>query len=820
MSNFPSTIFELMQGRQNQRILRLAFPNNDGPPCLLLAHKLTATEELSRDFEYRVEVLAEDASLPLKEMQGKLVSISLVKGDGTLRYFTGYVFEFRMLKTDGGFAFYAMVLKPWLAYLSLRKNSFLFHQKTLRDQCSTIFSEYEGVALWDCQLRSNDPVVTMSCQFGESDHNYLHRRWEAAGWYYWYEHSELGHKLILSDDSTCAAPIDGDPAIPFQRHAGALEEDGIGEWSPARHLSASTVSLASFDFKNPRPQHASVNILNEQGDVPVVETFEYAGALGFYNQADGDRQATLRMDEIEASAKRFDGRGNNRRAQPGRSFQLEGHFDTEADSINEEFLIVSVRHEASNNYLQNIDEPAFYGNQLVCIRKKIQWRPGRGHNSQDTRIFGIQTATVVGPAGENLHVDNFGRVRVQFHWDRIGRDDQDSSAWVRVASNWAGSQMGFVAVPRIGQSVLVQWLDGNCDRPVITGLVANKDNMPPWALPSQLTLTGMRSRELVPGGGNSAQGRSGHLIFDDCSGQIQTQLKSDHLHSQLSLGHITRIDDNAGRQDSRGEGFELRSDGVGVVRAAAGMLITSEPRPQGQGHLTDMSETIQRLTTARDTHENLAGLAQEHQAQDKGVDQSDVARALKLQIDGIKGSKGSDGGFPELIEPHLVLASPSGIETTTSSSTHIASGEHLALSAGGHVSIATNKSLYASVAEKFSVFVHQLGIKLIAASGKVQIQSQTDDMELLAQKVLDIISTTGWINLKAKEGIRLNAGGTELVLNADGITGCTNGVSHIHAADHQTMGPKAVPVKFPGAQVCGTRTAGAAQAGAAAVPLE
>jgi type VI secretion system secreted protein VgrG len=224
------------------------------------------------------------------------------------------------------------------------------------------------------------------------------------------------------------------------------------------------------------------------------------------------------------------------------------------------------------------------------------------------------------------------------------------------------------------------------------------------------------------------------------------------------------------------------------------------------------------LTQARAAHESLAGLAQQHQAQDQNADQSEVAAALKLQNDAIKGSKGGDR-FPELMEPHLVLSSPSGIETTAAASTHIASAEHIALSAGCNVSVAAGKSLYASVAQKFSLFVHQLGMKLIAASGKVQIQAQTDDIELLAQKVLDIISTTGWINLKAKEGIRLNGGGTELVLSAEGIKGFTTGVSHVHAADHQTMGPESVAVQFPGAKVCPSRTASAAQSGGAAVPL-
>ena len=342
--------------------------------------------------------------------------------------------------------------------------------------------------------------------------------------------------------------------------------------------------------------------------------------------------------------------------------------------------------------------------------------------------------------------------------------------------------------------------------------------MPPWALPGESALTGLRSRELTPGGGDSAGGRSGHLIFDDTNGKIQTQLKSDHLHSQLSLGHIKRIDSNTGREDERGEGLELRTDGVGVLRAAEGLLLTSEARPHGLAHITDMGETLQRLTQASAAHDNLAGLAQQHQAQDKKADQSEVAAALKRQNDAVKGSE-AEGRFPEFIEPHLVLSSPCGIETTAAASTHIASGEHTALSAGSHISIVAGKSLYASVAQKFSLFVHQLGMKLIAASGKVQIQAQTDDLELLAQKVLDIISTTDWINLKAKKGIRLNGGGTELVLSVEGLKGMTDGVSHVHAADHQTMGPQSAPVQFPSATVCASRTAGAAQSGTASVPL-
>jgi type VI secretion system secreted protein VgrG len=817
----PSIDFAaLARERQHKRMLRLSFPHGDGPAALLLLpNRLEAREELSRDFEFKVELLAENARIRPEDLQGKMVSIELVRGDGSLRYFNGYVHGFRLLRTDGGIAFYRMVLKPWLAYLRLRKDCYLFHGLSLYEQTASVFGDYGPCVDWDCQLRSPDPAVTEACQFNESDHNYLHRRWEAMGWHYWYEHSAHGHKLKLSDNSTYAEAIDGGGEVAYQRHAGACEEDGIGDWSPARQVAASSVALSSFDFKDPRPRHAGVPTLNGQGAVPALESYEYTGARGFADQRDGDRLSALRMEEIEAASQHCDGAGNNTFVQPGRSFIFTGYIDAASGAAAREFLVISVWHEASNNYLQGADQPARYGNRLLCIRKNISWRPGRGRHSKDTRIYGVQSATVVGPAGENICVDQYGRVRVQFHWDRVGTNDERSSAPVRVMSGWAGAELGFGQVLRVGQSVLLQWFDGNCDRPVIIGTVANWHNMPAWALPQQQSLTGIRSRELVPGGGNAAGGRGGHLVFDDCHGRIQTQLKSDLLYSQLALGHIARIDGNAGRKEGRGQGFELRTDGVGVLRAAEGLLLTSEARPNGLGHITDMGETLQRLAQAHALHDSLAGLAKQHQAQDGDADQGAAAAAIKAQNDAIKGGDAGDGGFPELAEPHLVLASPSGIEATSAASTHLASGEHIALTAGSHLSLAAGKSLYASVAEKFSVFVHRMGMRLIAASGKVQIQAQTDDLELLAQKVLDIISTTGWIHLKAKEGISLEAGGSGFVVCADGIKGITPGVNHVHAADHQTFGPESVETEFPGAKVCPSQTAGAAQSGGASVPL-
>lgn len=437
MSKTIQRLRDLVDKAQHNRILRLSFPRNDGPSALMLVNQLDAIESLSRDFEFTVEILSDNATLELKALQGKLLCVELVRQDGSLRYFSGYCFTFRLKKADGAIAFYEARLRPWLKYLSLRTNSYLFNNNSLGEQTSLIFREYGALPDWEWRVAGLDTPMTNACQFGESDHNYLSRRWEAAGLLYSYEHSATAHKLVLTDSSINAAPIDGDVEIPFQRHAGAREEDGIGDWSPTRSIMPASVSLSRFDFKFPVQNFRntiSLPTLNQQGTVRQIESYEYAGAHGFKSMEDGDRLVRLRLEEIEARAKHFDAAGNNRCAMPGRWFCLVDHFD-DNDSFEHrgvdqnQFLIIDVHHYATNNYLQQADVRSDYSNRLTCIRKMIPWRPGRSFNSVDTKILAPQTAIVVGPAGpDSIHVDAFGRVRVQFHWDRVGKYDDQSSA--------------------------------------------------------------------------------------------------------------------------------------------------------------------------------------------------------------------------------------------------------------------------------------------------------------------------------------------------------------------------------------------------------
>ncbi|WP_425260152.1 type VI secretion system Vgr family protein [Massilia luteola] len=271
---FPSDLF---QGRQHNRILRLSFPHDDGPPAQLLVNGLDAVEGLSRHFEFTVELLSDDPSLALKEMQGKLLTIELVRQDGSLRYFSGFVFSFRRKHADGGITHYEARLGPWLRFLELRKDNFLFHDKSLRDQTQSIFDDYSYYAKWEWRVVGPDSAMTDACQFDETDFNYVSRRWEAAGLCYWFEHAADGHTLVVSDDTTRVPGTDVDEEVRFHAEGGHAEEDGVDRWAPVRHVAPSSVGLTSFDFKSPMPGELGIPTLNRQGAVPQIEHYEYVG---------------------------------------------------------------------------------------------------------------------------------------------------------------------------------------------------------------------------------------------------------------------------------------------------------------------------------------------------------------------------------------------------------------------------------------------------------------------------------------------------------------------------------------------------------------
>jgi type VI secretion system secreted protein VgrG len=780
---------------QHNRLMRLDFPLKDGPPAILLPNKLVAHEEVSRGFRFDVEVLSDDPRIPLRIMMGRVVTISLVREDGSLRYFNGYITEFRFVRCDGGFAFYQMLLEPWLAFARLRKDNRSFHNKNVLEITEETLKHYRQ-ADWH-MYKVDESKLTVANQYNETDYNHLHRRWEALGLHYWYEHKFDGHKLMISDNSFLAEPIDEEAyVISFHDKGGSREDDGIHEWTAIRRLGSGRTTLATFDYKNPRAQRVEAASVNQQGDFFPYEVYEDTGSYGFRLLRDGEQLAARRMDEADKDTQYFEAAGNERCVLPGHTFKLGGHFsaeprsrryDSERRSIEDRYyLILSADHQVSNNYQAGPGAPSHYENRFTCIRQDIRWRPGRNYNSEPATYTGLHTAIVVGPAGADIHTDGYGRVKLQFHWDRLGTYDEKSSPWIRVMTPAAGNEFGQIRLPRVGEEVTVVYPDGNIDHPLILGAVYNGKHMPPWKLPEQSALAGLRSREF--GGGV----RGNHLVLDDTKEMIQAQLKSDHQCSQLSLGHITRIEDTTGRKDARGEGWELRTDGHGVARAAKGLLITTEARQAARGPIKDMDETSRRLTQAAEQHRLLADAAQQNGAHDAGNNQADIAASLQAQTDAVRGDAGVASGFPELSAPHLVIASPFGIAATSGRDTHIASERHTAITSGKDVSVVTGTSLFASIRQTFRLFVQKAGMKLIAASGDIDVQALSNGIKLLAK--LEISQEANRITISAKEEVVINGGGSYAKFAAGSIEMGTTGSFVAHASTHSLPGGKSMNV--------------------------
>ncbi|MDZ4360764.1 MAG: type VI secretion system tip protein TssI/VgrG, partial [Variovorax sp.] len=678
---------------------------------------------------------------------------------------------------EGRHVQYKLTLRPWLHLATLSIDCKIYQDKTVVQILDELLADYDFPV--ERRLIEAYPTRDYQTQHNESDFEFFSRLCQEWGISYFFEHSADKHRLVLIDNMGAYKKNDSAAYQEVEYHAPGWKVDAeyIHSFVPHNQLTSGRYASRDYDYTRPKADLSigrSEPRATGQADGEVYQWHEggaggshyvqpRAGTAGANDpQDEGHQLALLRMQALRTHGARANASGNLRGMVPGCSFELQKHPRQKA---NVEYLILETRF-LIEDVAQDSQVPDATSGRKQHWKVEVDFtahpmveplRPVLTQPKPFTR--GPQSALVVGPAGQNIWTDDLGRIKVQFPWDRIGTKDQHSTCWIRVSSPWAGNQLGGIQLPRIGQEVIVDFLGGDPDLPICTGRAYNQVNLPPWALPGQQALSGFRSRELTEEGGNSAAGRSNHLALDDTAGKIQAQLKSDHQHSQLSLGYITRIEDNAGRKDPRGEGFELRTDGHGVLRAQDGLLITTEARGRAAGHAKDMGETVARLTQGRDLHESLGSAAQEAKAQDAG-DQDDVAKALKRQNDAIKGAgkqaKPETGSFPELDEPHLVMASPAGIQSTSVQSTHVHADEHVAFTSGAHTSVSAAQSFLVSAKQAVRLFAYQTGLRLFAFGGDIDIKALKDSISIIAK--LNIVQVANKITITAKEELVLNGG--------------------------------------------------------------
>ncbi len=495
----------------------------------LRVFRFRGRESISQPFEFTIELVSDARSLDLQSPIGQSACLTLLgrRADGRRyhRYVHGVIERFVQTSAGVRHSRYRATLVPALKSLHYRRTSRIFQEQTIVEVARRVLTD--GRISGDrvqTYLQSTYGNRNYCVQYQESDLNFISRLWEEEGLFYFFEHTESQEILNLGDGRHAFGLLTHYPSVQLRERLH-LYEEGLSEFSAETALYSGSALLRDYRFQQPAlDMHVGVS-----GD-RFTEYSSYHFPGEFVDPAIGQRLAHLRLQEQQCQGARFSGAGNVRELLPGYKFTLAGHL---RDDCNQEYVVLSVEHEGTQPQAlaeegAGVELPQ-YGNRIEFMPSSTVYRPPR--RAVPPCIAGIQTAVVVGPPGEEIHCDSHGRVKVQFHWDQQGTGNDYSSCWIRVNQPWAGTAHGGIFLPRVGQEVLVQFLEGDPDRPVIVGRVYNGENLPPYALPANKSISTIKTAS-TPGGDGSNE-----LRFEDAAGAEEI-----YLHGQLDMNTVIERD--------------------------------------------------------------------------------------------------------------------------------------------------------------------------------------------------------------------------------------------------------------------------------------
>ncbi|CAN7418682.1 type VI secretion system tip protein TssI/VgrG [Variovorax paradoxus] len=474
-------------------------------------------EGLSQLFEFEVDMVSPSFNLDLKKLLGTSLTLQL-QDEGASRFLNGTVVRFELVgraNETGRHYIYRALVQPWLWYLTRTTDCRIFQNKSVPDVLDEVLGKY-GFE-YEKRLSGSYRPWEYCVQYQESDFAFVCRLMEHEGIAYHFEHRSGSHLLVLADDIGGYNTLPGHASIayrPRDRVVNAMEPC-IDQWRISEQITSGRVMLDDFDFRKSRASLQSVQQDPKGHDHSSYEVYEWLG--GYSENDQGDSYAKIRLQELQCAHELATGHTNVAGMAPGYLFQMT-HCPREAD--NREYLVTQTRYDLQEpEYATGGTAESVCEFDFTVLPSSVPYRPAR--KTPKPRTSGPQTATVVGP--EEIWTDRFGRVKLQFRWDRYGQSDENSSCWVRVSSNWAGANYGTMHMPRVGQEVIVDFIGGEPDRPIITGRVYNNDQMPPWELPANATASGILTRSSSGGAANQAN----MLRFEDRSGAEQILLHAE-----------------------------------------------------------------------------------------------------------------------------------------------------------------------------------------------------------------------------------------------------------------------------------------------------
>lgn len=847
---------------QHARLITLATAQESGLPESLMAEQFTGREAVNELFRFEVDALSTAASLDLASFLGEEITLKLLQPDGSWRAWHGLCIDCAFAGADGGVARYRLRLEPALALLGLRRDSYIFQDKNARDVVTELLADYPQVRFeFDVsQELAPRPVWT---QYRESDLAFLTRvlAFEGLNWRFEHEQDEgaaqadaqqdaqqAKHKLVIFDSKAAAPPMPGVAGLRFHGVRASDTDDAIDSFSARRQVRPNAVGISSWDPQQlaaPAAEHSSSL---EAGELPPLPLYDGAGERRHADHAAADPHGLRMLQALELENKQFTGAGAVRRMAPGHAFELLQH-EHYAGGANQ-FTVLWVEHQARNNLgpaagalatmlsklaavtslagvaslLDSQLEAGTYRNSFGCARTSVAIVPRATAARQASTALGPQTALVVGLPDSVATTGRDHQVRIQFAWQRgsaanpggmAHNTDQQGNApgneasgtWVRVAEALAGPNWGSQFTPRIGTEVLVDFIEGDMDRPLVVAQLYTGSDAPPYAAGVDSgvnhagVISGIHSNNFDGGGYNQ-------WVIDDTPGQLRTRLATSSAATQLNLGYLVQQGvGTAQRGGYRGSGFELRTDAWAVLRGGEGVLISTTARAQtGAGVAStqlDTMEALGQLKGAAELNKSLAEAAQQQSAlfsQDANQAQLDLIKQIDPQQDGksqasvggqeaLKAGSGerklaADQPVEKFGQPLVLMEAPASINWATPGSTVLFAAQQLQWTTQSDLHMTAGHTYSSVAASAQGLFTHTGGIQAIAANGPVSLQAHTGQLEILADKAITVISVNDSIDIKANQKITLQAGQSSITLEGGNITFACPGNFTVRGGQH------------------------------------
>ncbi|WP_426391561.1 type VI secretion system Vgr family protein [Variovorax sp. R-27] len=462
------------------------------------------------------------ANVTIKQLVGEALTAHVVldgrPGSGPdRRHISGLVTRVRFLRLENRRALYEAVLEPWLTLATRTSDYRIFQNQTVLDIVKDVLGKY-GLP-FDVRATRSYPPREFQVQYGETDYDFVARLLHEWGLYYYFEHEENNHRLVIVDDMASHQPFAhaGYQTIPFHAADATVREEHCDRFNACEELQSGRWITDDFDFKRPKAELQQVSAMPRKTAQNTWERYDWPG--DYVVESEGEQLVRTRMEETGSQGERANGAGNLRAVVPGYLITLERHPQNES---NRQYLVTN-----TSLRLQDVGDAS--SQQEFECRVEFEVIPTSKVYRASTptvprpRTTGPQTAIVTGPAGREIWTDQYGRVKLSFHWNRYCTKDENSSCWVRVSSPWAGTNFGGIQIPRIGQEVIVDFENGDPDRPIVTGRVYNADNMPPWTLPDNATQSGLLTRSSE----GATDANANALRFEDKKGQEQVWLHAE-----------------------------------------------------------------------------------------------------------------------------------------------------------------------------------------------------------------------------------------------------------------------------------------------------